>query len=86
MLFPSPALLMGCETWLGSTLEADAFLVGMCAGSCDSEGKIDTEAAAMCATPSLGCEAGCGVGHEQGITLCFTVIPTLQQLGIWFCL
>lgn len=77
MPFSSPALLMGCKKWLGSTPEAAAFLVGTCAGSCGSKGKIDTEAAAMCTPPSLGCAAGCGVGREQGITPCFTVIPPL---------
>lgn len=35
-------------------------LVGMCIGSCGSKRKVDTETELTCATPFLGCEAGCG--------------------------
>ena len=67
ILFPSPTLLVGCKIWLGSTLEAAAFLcgtklslVGTCIGSSGSKGKVDTETEVTSVTPSLGCDAGCG--------------------------
>lgn len=74
VVFPSPTLLVGCRIWLGSALEAAAFLcgaklslVGMRGGSCGGKGKVDTETEVTCATPSLGCEAGCGVLPTGGM-------------------
>lgn len=67
-------------------------LVGTCVGSCSSKGKVDTETVVMCVTPSLGCEAGCGVlpveGTRAGHNTIFcshTHSVTTRNLGLFVC-
>jgi len=99
VLFPPPALLVGCEIWLGSTLEAAAFLcraklslVGICGGSCGGKGKLDTEIEVTCTTPSLGCEAGCGALPTGGTCVGLNTVRyshihsvTTRNLGLLVC-